>query len=270
MIDITALDHELETVELKLVDRPNVIDRIDIDQDKIKELAESIEAQGLLQHPIFRPREGRYEVVAGDRRVLALKMLERKTVKAVIVEMTDMEAAEARGTENLQRENLTVIEEAKIYYNLHINYKLTIPQIAKRMSTTAGTVKRRLDLLKMHSSLQDAMQKKQISYGVAEALWPIRDEDALSYYLGFATEHGVTVAVARQWCSDWKASQRRVEGTGGDAMDEIEPPISRPVYLACDLCQQPELVEDLRLVRVCRDCMAEITANIAVKRTERR
>lgn len=245
---------ELLDIELDKIDRPDVIDRIGIDQAEIQELADNIEKQGQLQPVILRPKGSRYETVAGDRRIMAVKVLGWNTVWAVIKELTDRETAEIRGCENLQRKDLSVIEEGRIYKNLHQNYGRTIEQISRKMSKAPGTVKRRMDLLKMPQPLQDAMHRKEICYGVGEALWPISDPTALDYYLSFAIDHGVTVAIARQWCNDWKVSTRRAMEEKQDPVETLTSPAIRPTYIACDICEQPELVQDLAIVRICKEC----------------
>lgn len=247
-------DESTKMIAVDKIQRPQIIDRIDIDQVEIASLAENIRTQGLLQFPILRPRGDEYEIVAGDRRILAVKLLEWTEVECVVKEMSDKQAAEIRASENIQRINLSVIEEAKIYKNLHVNHGLALYQIALRMGKSGGTVKRRLDLLKMPTCLQVAMHKKQITYGVAEALWPITEEAALDYYLGFAVDHGVTVTIARQWAGDWKAAQRRIKEENLDPVEALSSPAVRPTYIACDLCEGPELIQDLILLRVCREC----------------
>lgn len=244
----------LETIPVKDIMRPGVVDRIEIDPVEIETLAKNIQEQGLLQAPILRKKGERYETVAGDRRILAIKKLGWTEVQCVVSEMTDEEAAEIRACENLQRVDLTVIEEAKIYRNLIDKHGMSVDQVAQKIGKSPGMVKRRMDLLKMPQCLQDAMHRKQINYGVAEALWTISDPSALDYYLGFAIDHGVTVTIARQWANDWKSSQRRINEEATGTVDNLEPPAIRPTYLACDLCEQPELVENLAVIRVCREC----------------
>lgn len=252
-------EHKLVWIQLSDILRPQIIDRIDIDMIEIEALSKSIFEQGLIQAPVLRPSNGKFEIVAGDRRIMAVKILKWEKVQCVVKEMTDLQAAEIRATENINRESLTVIEEANIYKNLHKIHGLSLEQVGRRMSRSVGTVKRRMDLLKMPTILQTAMHKKQISYGVAEALWVITEEAALDYYLGFAIDHGVTVAIARQWANDWKAAQRRIVEKDLDPVDALESPATRPTYIACDFCEAPELVQDLTLVRLCRACAQEIS-----------
>lgn len=254
MINGKGANMELKAVLVERIKRPAVIDRIEIDQSEISGLADNIKEQGLLQAPILRIMGEEYEIVAGDRRILAIKLLGWTKVECVVREMADVQASEIRACENLQRVDLSVIEEARIYKNLRDKHGKKIDQIARAMGKSPGTVKRRLDLLTMPQCLQDAMHAKKISYGVAEALWPISDPGSLDYYLGFACDHGVTVTIARQWTNDWKATQRRINDSTEDGVNMLEPPAIRPTYLACDLCDQPELVENLTIVRICTEC----------------
>jgi len=251
-------DSKIIKVPLAKMKRPQVIDRITISDKEVCELAESIREVGLLQNPLVRLVEDKYEIVSGDRRILAINKLGWSDVWVKLCILTDQQAAEVRAAENLQRENLTVIEEARIYENLVNNYGLTVAKVAQRMGISGGTVKRRLDLLKMPRSLQDAMHEKKISYGVAESLAPIIDKTALEYYLGFACDHGVTVAIARQWAADWKSSMRRKEAAADPASVLTSPVIDNPVYLACDLCREPERVENFTHLKVCGACIKQL------------
>ena len=256
-------------VKLEKIDRPGRIDRLEIEQAEVEELAKSMEQQGLLEPVILREKQGRYEIVAGDRRCLAARLLGWKEIEAIVKDLSDEETAEIRATENLQRVNLTPIEEGKVYENLHRFHGYTIEQIARKVGINASLVKRRLDLLKMPLFLQEAIQKNLITYGVAEALWTIQDENAMRYYLGFAVDHGATVAVAREWAKDWKEQNRRNEQQDKDPM-EIENPLMqegtcRPTYLACDICDAPVEAAKIKIIRICPGCLKRI---IAAKQAE--
>ena len=245
---------KIAEVALSFIVEPKIIDRMEISSEGITELAQSISEIGLLQPILLRVDGDCFEIIAGHRRFLAHKLLGLKKIKAVIREMTDKEAAIARATENLQRENLTPIEEATIFLNLHEKHGIGFEDIGARVGKTPGLVKRRMDLLKMPPNLQQALHKKQISIGVAEELWPITDASTLDYYLSFALDGGCTVTVARQWCKDWKDQTRR-RGSDNDGGAFVSSPYEpRPTFMTCDVCQGPvELGKDV-IIRACPEC----------------
>lgn len=252
----------IKAVRLELIDVSGEIDRMDVDEAKIEELAGSIDEVGLLQPILLRPIGERYEIVAGRRRWQACQKLELDVIDAVVTKMDDEEAAIIRATENLARENLTPLEEAQIFSNLTGKYGLDSEDVGKRFGYKPGTVRRRLDLLKMPASLQTAVHNKEISVTVAEELWPISTEGDLNYYLGFAIESGCTRETARGWCKDWKNSQRRGKGAseGGNGPMAVGEP--RPIYVACDLCVGPMEIGSETLLRLCKECYATIKANM--------
>lgn len=252
-------------ISLDLIDEPQGIVRMDIDPDYITELAQSISEIGLLQPILLAIDNDRFEVVAGHCRFLACKKLGLSTVKSIIRKMTPTEIGFARATENIARADLTPIEEAATYRNLIDQYGLTLEQVSKKIGKTPGTIKRRMDLLRMPPILQQATHKKQISMTVAEELWPIADEASLEYYLSFAIENGCTREVARSWCQDWKDSKRREQtpdGEGGRV--DISPNEPRPTYVACDICNEPVDLNTTKFIRTCPGCAAAIKKGMEV------
>lgn len=254
-------------VSLDLIIEPKFMIRMNIDQDYIRELAQSISEVGLLQPILLAIEGGEFEIVAGHCRYLAHKHIGLSEIKAVIREMSTEERGVARATENIQRIDLTPIEEAATYKDLMEAYGLTIEKVAKKIGRTAVTIKRRMDLLRMPPALQQAIHKKQISMTVGEELWPIADLTSLEYYLAFAIENGCTKVVARQWAKDWKDQERRSGGSGdeggGIATSVFEP---RPSYVPCDICNEPVKLEESKFIRTCQVCMGAIKKGMEVKK----
>ncbi|MBA7472742.1 Nucleoid occlusion protein [subsurface metagenome] len=253
-----ALSQKITEVDLSKIDEPKAIVRMEIDQERIAELAKSISEIGLLQAITVRPLGDRYEVVFGHRRYLACILLEKKTIRALVKSMTDQEAAVSRATENLARIDLTPIEEAATYRDLIDSYGISIDQVADRVGKTPHVVMRRMDLLKMPSALQKAVHSRLISMTVAEELWPIAEEGALNYYLTFAIENGVTREVARNWCREWRDSQRRKQSPGVESMSPGSPYEPRPNYVACDMCMLPTDLNGSIVYRICPECDGRI------------
>lgn len=251
-----------KTVDMVLIDEPATMDRFGIDQDYIAELALSIEAMGLLQAILLRPVGTRFEVIAGHCRFLAHKRLGRLKIDATVLQMDDAEAALARATENISRTNLTPMEEAGVYNNLIDKLGLSIENVGQKMGKSPGTVKRRLDLLRMPPILQDAVHSKEISITVAEELWPIADLTNLQYYLTFAIESGCTKETARIWCREWKDAKRRDAPAAGGGDFVSSPYEPRPTYMPCDMCHASVELGKETTLRICPVCETIIRDNM--------
>lgn len=138
--------------------------RREFNEDKIKELAESIKQNGLLQSITVRDMgNGFYELIAGERRLRALKYLEYPTTKAIVKELTNEQMATLALIENIQREELTPIEEAYAYQELLSINNLTQDELAKSLGKTQATVANKLRLLKLCSKVVDAINSKRIT-----------------------------------------------------------------------------------------------------------
>ena len=138
--------------------------RREFTEDKIKELAESIKQNGLLQSITVRDMgNGFYELIAGERRLRALKYLEYPTTKAIVKELTNEQMATLALIENIQREELTPSEEAYAYQELLSINNLTQEELAKSLGKTQATVANKLRLLKLCSKVVDAINSKRIT-----------------------------------------------------------------------------------------------------------
>lgn len=257
-----TLKGKMQAVKMDLIDEPKSVSRLNIEKGPVEELAKSIYENGLLQPIVLRVGNGRFEIIAGHRRFLAHRLLEKEMINAFASEMTDQEAIFARATENLARVDLTPLEESAIYGELVDVHGLSFEEIGKKMGKTAGTIKRRLDLLRMPPILQQAVHNKQISMSVAEELWPIANVTDLEYYMSFAVENGCTKSVAREWCREWKDGQRRRENPGEVPGGGASPQEPRPYYVACDLCQGPAEMDKMIRMAICTDCHKLIKENM--------
>lgn len=138
--------------------------RREFTEEKIRELADSIKQNGLLQSITVRDMgDGFYELIAGERRLRALKYLNYSTTKAIVKELTDEQMATLALIENIQREELTPIEEARAYQELLNINKLTQDELAKSLGKTQATVANKLRLLKLSDKVIAAINSKKIT-----------------------------------------------------------------------------------------------------------
>lgn len=249
-------------VLIGLIDRPATPDRLSIDPEYIKELAASISEVGLLQPILLRPRDGRYEIIAGDCRYQAFLSLGRDTIPAVYKDLTEGDVSISRATENLQRQDLSVIEEARIYANLHNNHGMSWDAIAKRTGKKAGMIKRRYDLLKLPEILITAIHQKRIGFATAEELARLRDLGRIEYYLDFAVDHGATKEVVIGWVKEELALMRQKASPGGEGEWGFPDQEKLPIFVACDFCRGPMEIKNVRYKRICASCDETIKKNL--------
>lgn len=151
-------------------------------QKSIAELAESIKAQGVVQPILTRMRKGFYELIAGERRLRAVKLAGLNVIPAIIKDFSDEEAMEISLIENLQREDLNPIDEADAYRKLQTEFKLTQIEISKKVGKERSTIANSLRLLELPIEIQKAIKKGGISAGHARALLSIQDNNRRLFY----------------------------------------------------------------------------------------
>lgn len=248
----------VEMIEIEKIDVPEVVDREEISEEYVEELANSIKEMGLLQPIIVSENGGNYTLVAGHRRILAHLRLGRGEIRATIREMSKGEEALARALENLQRVDLTSIEEAKCYGRMVENLGLSPKEIGKKIGKSEGQILRKLKLLNLPEVLQRCIHQGKIGYAVAEELSGLRDLGLIEYYLGYAVDHGATLSVVRQWVADEKkkAIQESTGGEGGGG--RLLMPKSVPVYVPCELCNSAMEINESTAIRCCPCCVREL------------
>lgn len=157
--------------------------RKEFDEDTIRELAESIEEHGLIQPILVRPLDnGMYQIVAGERRWRALRMLgwQDKEIPVVIKELDDEETAKIALVENVLREDLNPIDEAKAYNELIEKYDMTQESVAKLVGKARSSVTNSLRILKLPENVVTMVRDGDLSAGAAKALLPLTDEEQIS------------------------------------------------------------------------------------------
>ena len=148
------------------------------DDDKIEELARTIHTHGVIQPIIIRKmQDDKYEIIAGERRFRAMTKLKWTEVPAIIRNLSDKETASIALIENLQREELTAIEEAVAYQKLLKLHELTQEALAQRLGKGQSTVANKLRLLKLPQEVQEAIMKKELSERHARALMAIKEKE---------------------------------------------------------------------------------------------
>ena len=169
---------QIQDIELDKIVPNRYQPRREFSDDSIKELAETLDKDGLLQ-PIVVREDGKdhYEIIAGERRYRAAKSLNWETIPAIVNNMNDDQAASLALIENLQREDLNPIDEAKAYTNLMKLNDLTQTALAKDMGKSQSYVANKLRLLKLDDDVQKALIEGKITARHGRALLNLSDDD---------------------------------------------------------------------------------------------
>ena len=150
--------------------------RQDFDEESLKSLAESIKKDGLLSPVVVRKKEdNRYELIAGERRYRAAKLAGLLLIPAIVVDYDDRKAAEMALVENLQREDLNPMEEARGYQKLMQDYSLTQEEAAAGVGKSRSTVANALRLLNLSAPVSDMVESGILSAGHARTLLALED-----------------------------------------------------------------------------------------------
>ncbi|MFO1424499.1 MAG: ParB/RepB/Spo0J family partition protein [Candidatus Competibacteraceae bacterium] len=164
----------LRSLPVACIQRGRYQPRQDLREDTLRELAESIRAQGVVQPVVVRPLgEGRYELIAGERRWRAAQLAELREVPAVIREVSDQAAIAMALIENIQREDLNPLEEATALQRLIVEFNLTHQQAAEAVGRSRATVSNLLRLLELAEDVQRLVRERKLDMGHARALLPL-------------------------------------------------------------------------------------------------
>ena len=169
---------QIQDIELDKIVPNRYQPRREFSDDSIKELAETLDKDGLLQPIVVREDgEDHYEIIAGERRYRAAKSLNWETIPAIVNNMNDDQAASLALIENLQREDLNPIDEAKAYTNLMKLNDLTQTALAKDMGKSQSYVANKLRLIKLDDEVQKALIEGKITARHGRALLNLSNDD---------------------------------------------------------------------------------------------
>lgn len=149
--------------------------RIHFDEIKLNELAESIRKYGVIQPIVVRQIGNKYEIIAGERRYKASVLANRQTIPAIITNLSDRDSEEIALLENIQRQNLTAIEEAVSYKRILSMGYITQEELAKKVGKTQSTIANKIRLLNLDDTVQDALLRGKISERHARSLLRLRN-----------------------------------------------------------------------------------------------
>lgn len=199
--------------------------RKNFNSENISALAESIREHGMLQPILVRPiKMGGYQIVAGERRWRAAKMLGLEEVPVSILELSDTEVMQIAVIENLQREDLNPIEEALAYKDLTDNYGMTQEQISKLTGRSRPAISNSMRMLELPEIVRELVGKGSLSTGHAKVLLGVKDSAELESLAIKASDGGMTVRQLEKAVKEpeQKKSEKKVSNRRDSYFTEME------------------------------------------------
>lgn len=178
IVEETPKDEIVEIPINELMSNPYQPRKI-FDEEALKELAESIKEHGVFQPIIVKKSVKGYNIIAGERRTKASELAGLKTVPAIVRDFSDEEMMQVALLENLQREDLSAIEEAKAYKSIIESLRLTQDELAKRLGKSRSHITNMLGLLRLPLSVQDMVLYGKISMGHARVLSKLENSEQI-------------------------------------------------------------------------------------------
>jgi ParB family transcriptional regulator, chromosome partitioning protein len=198
-VSVVAPGEELQEVDIDLIDPNPDQPRLRFNEDKLNELAQSIRANGLVQPLLLRrSANGRYQIVAGERRWRAGQRAGLRSVHAVVRNIPDSKLLELALIENIQREELNPIEEASAYQRLIHNLGLTQDEVAQQVGKDRSSIANYLRLLKLPEDVQRMLEDELISMGHARALLGLDTKDQIRRLANEVAEKKLSVRQTEQ------------------------------------------------------------------------
>ena len=165
------------------------------DDDALQELADSIKANGVVQPIVVRPAEesGRYVLILGERRLHASKKAEKTHIPALVRRVSEQQAAEMTIIENLQREDLSPLEQAQAFKVLSTQFSLTQEEISQRVGLSRASIANYMRLLKLPREVMQMLAEKRINFAQAKELLKLGDNDRIAEAAIYAVKKGMNI-----------------------------------------------------------------------------
>jgi len=220
-------------IPLEAIDRNPFQTRTRFEETALAELAASIAATGVVQPVLVRPLpSGRFQLIVGERRLLASKKAGMQTIPAFLRQVSDEQAMEITIVENLQRTDLNPMEQARAYDRLGREFKLTQEQMAQRTGKDRASVANFLRLLRLPAEVQAKVEGGELSFGHARALLPLEDPEAILK----AAQKVITLSMSVRQTESYV--QGVVNPEKRKAVEKIKEPLDPNVREARDLLQR--------------------------------
>ncbi len=227
----TEDNNEIQNLKISQIEPNRSQPRRSFDEEALDELAQSIREHGVLQPILVRPQiYGGYQIVAGERRYRASRMAGLTEIPAIVRELSDSETMQIALIENLQRRDLSPLEEAKGYKTLMDDYGFSQEEVARTVGKSRPAVANTLRLLSLPEDVKPMLESGSLSAGHARAILAIEDEKAAAEAANKVVREGLSVReterMVKKLGTDKPAKQKAPKNNKPAAYTEVELALS--------------------------------------------
>jgi ParB family chromosome partitioning protein len=249
------METQFKQIPLDLIDPPSNPARMEPSDEEVQQLADSIATTLLINPLTVFAKNGRYEVSAGHRRYLACKLAKKETVPCIVIENIDNLARTIMLTENVQRRDMSPIEEAAQIAELQELNNWGYKVMAAHIGKSVAWVQARVALLNLPPDLTLLVHQRTIGINHAFELARVTDENTRKTYTREALQAGSSIATIRMWADMWEHAQQTPNQGNPYLQDN---PFDQPTpehLMLCQTCEGKYRIHDLRTLILCKDCL---------------
>lgn len=249
---------KFKTVVLDQIVDPEQPMREDLTPESVQDLAASIRQLGLIEPLVLKQKDDLFEVVAGHRRLLACQLAGLVEAPCYVVSVDDETAELMKIHENLQRKEISPIEEGKFFKYLTDKYQWSAEKIAKLIGRSDAYVWARMSIQDYPADILAALESGQLTIGVARELAQVDDDIQRAQYIDYAVRNGITTMVAEQWKREYKSQKENPIPGSSPAIEA--PQVGQPARLMtkCGICMDELPMADAKLMYCHVDCVLKL------------
>lgn len=220
--NVVGGENKITMLKLSMIDPNSDQPRKFFDKTALEELSESIKENGLLQPIIVREHNGRYQIIAGERRFRASKLAELKEIPAVILDRDDRKTAELSLIENIQREDLNPIEEAMAYRALITQFDITHEEVSAKIGKSRSAITNAMRLLELPEEVVNMIAMFDISAGHGRTLLGLKNAEMIIPLAHRAFEDGWSVRQLEEEVKKANKAKPKVEDDGEEELPVVD------------------------------------------------
>ncbi len=232
--------------------------RLNDDDDSLKELAQAIATDGLINPITLRNNNGRLEIIAGRRRLQAFKILGRTHIPATIRTTTDSQAATIKIAENTARSNLSPVEEATQLAIAVKEHPAGVDGVAIAIGRSINWVLDRLEMVEWPETLLAHVHTAKISLSAAKRLARIHDPEQREYYIEQAARCGINTATAALWLQDANSLPQNATPVSENVAQVGNIAYKTTTHVQCFRCEEWRELTTTTPARICNHCIVEL------------